>query len=53
MASAIRKNCADIILIPQNGIYILQNMDTRELAKDKADEFMFVLERSRMTGLSR
>ncbi len=38
------------ILIPQNGIYILENMDTRELAKDKAYEFMFVLGVTRMRG---
>lgn len=38
------------ILIPQNGIYILENMDTRELAKDKAYEFMFVLGVTRMKG---
>ena len=38
------------ILINFNGIYILENMDTRELAKDKAYEFMFVLGPARMTG---
>lgn len=38
------------ILIPQNGIYILENMDTRELAKDKAYEFMFVLGTTRLRG---
>ena len=38
------------ILIPRNGIYILENMDTEELVKDKAWEFMFVLGASRMTG---
>ena len=38
------------ILINYNGIYILENMDTRELAKDKAYEFMFVLGPARMTG---
>jgi hypothetical protein len=37
-------------LIPKNGIYILENMDTRELAKDKAYEFMFVLGPARFTG---
>ena len=35
------------ILLPMNGTYILENMDTAELAKDKAYEFLFVL------GLSR
>jgi kynurenine formamidase len=38
------------ILIPKNGIYILENMDTTELVKDKAWEFMFVLGASRFTG---
>jgi kynurenine formamidase len=31
------------ILIPRNGIYILENINTAELARDKAYEFMFVL----------
>ena len=38
------------ILINFNGIYLLENMDTRELAKDKAYKFMFVLGPARMTG---
>ena len=38
------------ILIPQNGIYILENMDTREMVKDKAWEFMFVLGVTRLKG---
>ena len=38
------------ILIPKNGIYILENIDTAELVKDKAWEFMFVLGASRITG---
>lgn len=38
------------ILIPKNGIYILENMDTRELAKDRAYEFMFVLGAARIKG---
>jgi len=38
------------ILITEHGIYILENMDTRELAKDNAKEFMFVLGPARMTG---
>ncbi len=38
------------ILIPKNGIYILENMDTREMVKDKAWEFMFVLGVSRLKG---
>ena len=37
-------------LLTKNGIYILENIDTRELAKDKAYEFMFVLGAARMTG---
>lgn len=37
-------------LLTRHGIYILENMDTRELAKDKAYEFMFVLGAARMTG---
>jgi len=38
------------ILIPKAGIYILENMDTREMVKDKAWEFMFVLGVSRLKG---
>ncbi len=38
------------ILLARNGIYILENMDTAELAKDKAYEFMFNLGPSRITG---
>lgn len=38
------------ILIPKNGIYILENMETRELVKDKAWEFMFVLGPARLRG---
>lgn len=38
------------ILIPQHGIFILENMDTRALARDKAYEFMFVLGVTRMRG---
>lgn len=38
------------ILIPKNGIYILENMDTRALARDKAYEFMFVLGAARIRG---
>ncbi len=38
------------ILLARNGIYILENMNTGPLVKDKAWEFMFVLGASRMTG---
>src|SRR6201990_2355281 len=38
------------ILLPMNGTYILKNMDTAELAKDKAYEFMFVLGQPRFRG---
>lgn len=38
------------ILLPQNGTYILENMDTAELAKDKAYEFLFVLGQPRFKG---
>jgi len=38
------------IFLARNGIYILENMNTGPLAKDKAWEFMFVLGASRMTG---
>lgn len=38
------------ILIPRNGIYILENMNTGPLVRDKVSEFMFVLGASRMTG---
>jgi kynurenine formamidase len=38
------------ILLPMNGTYILENMDTAELAKDKAYEFLFVLGHARFKG---
>ncbi|MDA0823756.1 MAG: cyclase family protein [Proteobacteria bacterium] len=37
-------------LIPKRGIYILENMVTRELVNDQAWEFMFVLGQARMQG---
>lgn len=37
-------------LIPENGIYILENMDTRELVADGVNEFMFVLGAARLEG---
>ncbi|MEY8828282.1 cyclase family protein [Sedimentitalea sp. XS_ASV28] len=38
------------ILQPENGIYILENMDTRALAADDVHEFMFVLGQARVKG---
>ncbi|MSU90966.1 cyclase family protein [Rhodobacteraceae bacterium 2CG4] len=38
------------ILQPENGIYILENMDTRELAADGVHEFLFVLGQARLKG---
>ncbi|MHA3914328.1 cyclase family protein [Halovulum sp. GXIMD14793] len=38
------------ILLPQHGIYILENMDSRELVADGVHEFMFVLGVTRMRG---
>ncbi len=38
------------ILLPRNGIYILENINTAELARDRAYEFMFVLGASKITG---
>ena len=37
-------------LLPKNGIYILENMDTRELAADGVSEFLFVLGQPRFVG---
>jgi kynurenine formamidase len=37
-------------LIPKNGIYILENINTAELVRDRAYEFMFVLGHSKITG---
>lgn len=37
-------------LLAKNGVYILENMDTRELAKDKAWEFLFVLGQPKFVG---
>jgi kynurenine formamidase len=38
------------ILLPMNGTYILENVNTAELAKDKAYEFMFVLGHNKYQG---
>ena len=38
------------ILLPLNGIYILENMNTEEMVKDEAWEFLFTLGPSRITG---
>ena len=38
------------ILLPRSGVYILENMNTAELVKDKAWEFFFTLGAARMTG---
>ncbi|WP_108658803.1 cyclase family protein [Acuticoccus kandeliae] len=38
------------ILIPKNGVYILENMVTDQLVADEAWEFMFVLGASKFTG---
>jgi kynurenine formamidase len=38
------------ILLPMNGTYILENMNTADLAKDKAYEFLFVLGTARFKG---
>jgi len=37
-------------LLTKNGVYILENMDTRALAKDSAWEFLFVLGQPRFVG---
>jgi kynurenine formamidase len=38
------------ILLPLNGIYILENMNTEQMVKDQAWEFLFTLGPSRITG---
>lgn len=38
------------ILLPLNGIHILENMKTEEMVKDQAWEFLFTLGPSRITG---
>jgi kynurenine formamidase len=38
------------ILIPLNGIHILENINTEEMAKDQAWEFLFTLGPTRITG---
>ena len=37
-------------MLTKNGIYLLENMDTRALAKDGASEFLFVLGQPRLYG---
>ena len=38
------------ILLPMSGTYILENINTAELARDKAYEFMFVLGQNKYAG---
>lgn len=38
------------ILIPQNGIHILENINTEEMVRDQAWEFLFTLGPARITG---
>jgi len=38
------------MLLAKNGIYILENMETRELVADDVNEFMFVLGQARVRG---
>jgi kynurenine formamidase len=38
------------IMIPLNGIYILENVNTEELVRDQAWEFLFTLGAARITG---
>jgi kynurenine formamidase len=38
------------ILLPRNGVFILENMNTAPLVADRAWEFMFVLGHARITG---
>ena len=38
------------ILIPLNGIHVLENMNTEEMVKDQAWEFLFTLGPARITG---
>ena len=38
------------ILIPMNGIHILENINTEEMVKDQAWEFLFTLGPARITG---
>lgn len=38
------------ILIPMNGIHVLENVNTEELVKDQAWEFLFTLGAARITG---
>ncbi|MEQ8349038.1 MAG: cyclase family protein [Sneathiellaceae bacterium] len=39
-----------VILLGQHGVYILENMDTRELAKDGVKEFFFTLGAGKISG---
>jgi kynurenine formamidase len=38
------------ILLPLNGVFILENMNTEEMVKDQAWEFLFTLGPARITG---
>jgi hypothetical protein len=39
-----------VILLKQNGIYVLETMNTGRLAKEGVTEFMFVLGQPRVRG---
>lgn len=37
-------------LLAENGVYILENIVTRDLAADRAHEFLFVLGQAKLKG---
>ena len=39
-----------LLLLAKNGVYILENINTAQLAADKAYEFLFVLGQPRFQG---
>ena len=39
-----------VVLLKQNGIYILETMNTGRLADESVHEFMFVLGQARLKG---
>ena len=49
-AKAGRPFYGHVILLKENGIYILETMDTGKLVKDNVSEFLFVLGQARIRG---
>ena len=50
LSDKITRTCLNGILLQENGIYILEAMNTGPLVKDKVSEFLFVLGQAKVRG---